>query len=77
MDIRKSRLTYRDILSTLPHLDSDEQFNLLEALSALLKEKLTRRPEKHSLMELEGLGEKIWKKITIDEYIDRERQSWS
>lgn len=30
----------------------------------------------HSLLELEGLGEEIWKKVDVDEYISNLRAEW-
>lgn len=32
--------------------------------------------EKHSILELRGLGKKIWQDIDAQEYVDQERASW-
>ena len=32
---------------------------------------------KHSIMEMQGLGKQIWEGIDAQEYVDRERRSWS
>ena len=37
MPAYKTRLTYNDVIATLPTLAPDEQLNVLEALSSLLK----------------------------------------
>jgi hypothetical protein len=73
----KTHLTYDDVVAALLHLAPEEQLNLLEVLSSVLKKKIApRKTVKHSLLELEGLGEGIWSKVDVDEYVRRERQSW-
>lgn len=73
----KTHLTYDDVVATLPHLDPEEQLNLLEVLSSVLKKRIApRKAGKHSLLELEGLGEGIWSKVDVDDYVIRERDSW-
>lgn len=73
----KTHLTYDDVVATLPHLAPEEQLNLLEALSSVLKMRIAPgKVKKHSLLELEGLGEGIWSKVDVYEYIRQERDSW-
>jgi len=73
----KTHLTYDDVVATLPHLDPEEQLNLLEVLSSVLKKRIAPgTARKHSLLELEGLGEGIWSKLDVDEYVRQERDSW-
>jgi hypothetical protein len=73
----KTHLTYDDVVATLPHLDPEEQLSLLEALSSALKKRISPgKAKKHSLLELEGLGEGVWSKVDVDEYIGQERDSW-
>ena len=77
MAANKTHLTYDDVVATLPHLDPEEQLNLLEVLSSVLKKRIaSRKARKHSLLELEGLGEATWSKVDVDEYIRQERDSW-
>ena len=77
MAAHKTHLTYDDVVATLPHLDPEEQLNLLEILSSVLKKRIApRKAGKHSLLELEGLGEGIWSKVDVDDYVIRERDSW-
>ena len=77
MAAHKTHLTYDDVVATLPHLDPEEQLNLLEVLSSVLKKRIApRKAGKHSLLELEGLGEGIWSKVDVDEYVRQERDSW-
>ena len=73
----KLHLTYDDVVAALPHLEPEELLNLLEVLSSVLKKRIApRKAGKHSLLELEGLGEGIWSKVDVDEYVRRERDSW-
>ncbi len=49
----------------------------METLSSALKKRITpRKIKKHSLLELEGLGEGVGSKVDMDEHIGQERDSW-
>jgi hypothetical protein len=74
---QKSRLTYQDVVAKLPDLAPEEQLNLLEALSSVLKKSVMREERKHSLLELEGLGVEAWSKVDVEKYIGSGRDSWS
>lgn len=77
MAAHKTHLTYNDVVATLPYLDPEEQLNLLEVLSSVLKKRIApKKARKHSLLELEGLGEGTWSKLDVDEFVSRERDSW-
>lgn len=77
MAAHKTHLTYDDVVATLPHLDPEELLNLLEVLSSVLKKRIAPgKAGKHSLLELEGLGEGIWSKVDVDDCVRRERDSW-
>lgn len=77
MAAHKTRLTYNDVVATLPTLAPDEQLNLLEVLSSVLKRALQPRVERHTLLELEGLGAGVWTKVNVEDYIRKERDSWN
>ncbi len=77
MAINKTRLTYNDIVAILPELAPIEQLNLLEVLSSFLKKTLNAGVERHTLLELEGLGASVWSKVNVDDYIRQERDSWN
>jgi hypothetical protein len=65
----KTDLIYDDVVTTLPHLDQEELLNLLEVLSSVQKARIApKMAGKHSLLELEGLGEGIWSKVDVDDY---------
>ena len=77
MAAHKTRLTYNDVVATLPNLAPDEQLNLLEVLSSVLKKAMQPRVKRHTLLELEGLGAEVWSKIDVGDYIRQERDSWN
>jgi hypothetical protein len=53
-----------------------DQLRLIAELAASLRGPVGRQP-KRSLLELEGLGKDIWHDVDADEYVSRERSSWS
>ncbi len=71
-----SETTYQDILNLVYRLDPAEQLRLLEELQSAL----AQQPEagrQRSIMELEGLGSEIWQGIDAQEYVEKERGSWT
>ena len=78
MAAHKSHITYDDVVATLPQLDPEEQVELLQVLSKVLKKNMLKtRKKKHSLMEIEGLGAEIWCDLDPKQYVRQERESWS
>jgi hypothetical protein len=53
----------------------DEQLQLLEGLAKLIRSQVISH-DRHSIIELEGLGKEIWKGVDVEKYIDEERNSW-
>ena len=53
-----------------------DQLRLIAELVGRLSGELDRRPRR-SLLELEGLGKGVWQAVDVDEYLRRERSSWS
>lgn len=70
-----STYAYRQILNQVQQLTPDEQLQLMEDLLTILRRQVGRKPL-HSILELDGLGKEVWKGIDVQEYIDRERDSW-
>jgi hypothetical protein len=65
----KLEISFQRLLDTIEQLTPDEK--------VLLKKKLMRdKVKKHSILELEGLGADLWKKIDVEKYIRKERKSW-
>jgi len=77
MAAHKTRLTYNDVVASLPTLAPDEQLNLLEVLLSVLKKAMQPRMKRHTLLELEGLGAEVWSKVDVGDYIRQERDSWN
>lgn len=74
---KKAPLTYDDYARGIQSLKPEEQLSLVEIISARLKKTLGKKRMKHSILELEGLGAEIWKGIDAQEYVRKERESWS
>ncbi len=74
MELQKKTLSYKDYIEGIKTLKINEQLDLIDALSACIKERILKKS--HSIMELEGLGADIWKGIDAQEYVSRERESW-
>jgi hypothetical protein len=69
-------LEYRDLLAQVSHLSQQEKADLLVELAAQVRDE-SRKTQKRSIMELEGLGKEIWAGIDAQEYVNRERDSWN
>ncbi len=66
---------YKEVLRQVQLLSFDDQLRLLEELASIIRRRLTSHP-KHSFLELEGLGKKVWEGVDVEKYIDEERNSW-
>lgn len=76
MSVEKNALTYEDYLRGVSKLKPKEQLSLIEIISAELKRHIDKKKVKHNILELEGLGAKIWKGIDAQKYVLEERNSW-
>lgn len=66
---------YNELLNRVSRLETQDQINLLADIAALIRD--TGRPrQRHSIMEFEGLANGLWKNVDIDDYVNRERDSW-
>ena len=73
--IRSPKL--EQMLSDLKDLDPDTYPAILEAITKLMSARSLQAAESHSLLELRGLGKDLWEGVDIEDYIKRERDSWS
>ena len=71
-----AKLSYGDYVQGIHQLSPEELVDLLECISATLKQRMGQKLAKHSIMELEGLGAEIWEGIDAQEYVRQERASW-
>ena len=68
-------LSHSELLMLIRNLDTDEQLRLMEEIATIVRSRV--RTEKHSILELKGLGKEIWGSTDVQEYINRERDSWT
>ncbi len=66
---------YDDILKRAQELSTEQQQRLVDELAQEAGRK--NDSQKHSIMELKGLGKEIWQGMDADEYVAKERDSWS
>lgn len=74
---KSHQITYNEVVAAVPYLAPEEQAGLLKAISSMLAKTLSATPEKHSLLELEGLGVELWAKENVEAYIKTERGTWN
>ena len=68
-----SKNAYDDILNRArKELSAEEQLSLVNELCL----SAGANGEKHSILELRGLGKEIWEGIDPDEYVRKERDAW-
>ncbi|GHO75035.1 hypothetical protein KSD_28060 [Ktedonobacter sp. SOSP1-85] len=68
--------TYQQILEQTQQLTVDEQLQLLADLANIIRQHRAMAKPQHSILELEGLGQKIWQDLDVNEYVRQERDSW-
>jgi hypothetical protein len=68
--------TYQEVLERVKHLHPEEQLRLLEELAAFLRHRISAQPRR-SILELQGLGKRLWQGIDAREYVDQERNAWN
>lgn len=76
--IRKGEVTAPEIIKwyeAARQLDIEQLLLLLETLAERVRMQKESKP-KRSIMEFRGLGKEIWKGIVVEEYFNKERESW-
>ena len=76
MATKKTIVRFDDYVKGIGSLKPDEQLSLIGIISARLKKTFRKKGGKHRVMELEGLGSRIWKEIDPQQYVNEERKSW-
>ena len=66
---------YEHAKKSVEALPQADQLRLIAELASQLSGSLEGQPR--SLLELEGLGQEVWQGVDVDEYLRRERSSWS
>jgi hypothetical protein len=67
---------YDQAKRSVQSLGPADQLRLIAELVGRLSGELDLHPRR-SLLELQGLGKGIWQGVDVDEYLRRERSSWS
>ena len=67
---------YNEVLNDIQKLSPEEQTRLLEDLAARVRARGGAQ-KRRTLLELQGLGKEIWNGMDVQEYLDKERRSWS
>ena len=63
------------VVTQVQQLTPDEQLQLLKDLETFIR--LQEKPKaRHRVTEFKGMDKETWKGISVQEYIDRERDSW-
>ena len=66
---------YYVLLRRVRELGLEEQLRLLEDVAACIRQR-TKEGAGRSILELQGLGQEIWRGVDATEYVARERASW-
>lgn len=72
--ILSASVNINNIISQVKKLDKEDQLNLMQRLVLILKKQEASKDSPVHLSSLSGLGNEIWQKIDIDNYIEDERQ---
>jgi hypothetical protein len=65
-------MTFNDIVQEIGRLSIEQR----KALIAILADSLAEPAKTRSLLELEGLGEHLWRDQNAQDYVDSLRQEW-
>jgi hypothetical protein len=72
------RKKYDHILAQVAQLDRQTQMELLVDLAAQLRQaQVAPERGKHSLSELRGLFKGVWDGQDVQDYVNKERDSWA
>jgi hypothetical protein len=71
-------MTVAEIMEQAKTLSAQERKELVKQLVDTFDTSATTAPaqEKHSILELAGLGAEVWKDIDAQEYVDQLRSEW-
>ncbi|WP_199249575.1 hypothetical protein [[Phormidium] sp. ETS-05] len=68
---------YNQIRTQVLSLTPEEQLRLIDEVLSMVRRRVVAKPNKHSLLELRGLGKEIWEGIDAQEYVNQERGQWN
>ena len=64
-----------DLYEQLRMIAEQEQRSLSQEVIYLLRQAVSSK-EKRSLLELRGLGKKLWEEVNVGDYLEKERSTW-
>ena len=64
-----------DLYEQLRMIAEQEQRSLSQEVIYLLRQAVSSK-EKRSLLELRGLGKKLWEEVNVGDYLENERNTW-
>ncbi|GAB4285401.1 MAG: hypothetical protein Fur0025_16950 [Oscillatoriaceae cyanobacterium] len=64
---------YNQIRTQVLSLTPEEQLRLIDEVLSMVRRRVVAKPNKHSILELRGLGKEIWEGIDAQEYVNQER----
>jgi hypothetical protein len=70
-----SPVTWREVLATTEKLSVSDQLRLITELSLLVRQSLAE-DELVDMLTLDGVGKEVWSKVSTDDYLNQERDSW-
>ena len=76
MSRKHDHLTYDDYIRGIDKLEPEQQLRLVELISAKLYQQIKNKRNGHKITELQGLGAEVWRQIEVDDYIEKERETW-
>ncbi len=74
--MQATNYNYDEVRKIVQMFTETDQLRLLEELATLIRRQMVVR-ERHSILELQGLGKEIWTGMDAQEYVDEERSSWA
>jgi len=68
--------TLNEVLHASEQLSAVDQLRLISLLSERLRSAMGEDGERVDMLSLAGLGEDIWRRIDVADYLEQERASW-
>ena len=70
-----SQVDLKKVIKSARQLEAEEQLQLISELTQSLRQTL-KKPSRHKLMDLAGVGAQLWRNVDVDKYLNKERDSW-
>jgi hypothetical protein len=67
-------MKFEELISEIQQLPSDQRLRLLSVIQESLQTEESEHP--YSLLDLEGVGESLWRGIDAQDYVNKLRDEW-